>query len=76
MKLKTAKYVLAAICVLAVLLILLCSFTKQALWGYFGIALAFIGVIFWMIFGRCPYCGRYLGRALGHYCPRCGEKLD
>ena len=76
MKLKTAKYIFGAACILMVLFIILCSHTKRMVFGYLGIAFAIIGVVFWVIFGRCPNCGRYLGMIRGHYCPRCGEKID
>ena len=76
MKLKTAKCIMAVFCVLTVLFLILCSITKRMLWGYIGVVFAIIAVIFWLIFGRCPNCGRYLGRIIGRHCPHCGEKLD
>lgn len=34
------------------------------------------GVIQYMIFYRCPSCGRHLGRGFPpNYCSHCGEKL-
>lgn len=76
MKLKTAKYMLFVFCLLMVVSLVVCSVTKIKLIGYLGIAFALLGVIFWVIFGRCPRCGGFLGRSSGKYCPHCGEKVD
>lgn len=77
MRLKTAERILSAFVILMIAAILLCSGTGKLLWGYIGIGLAFAGGIFWIIFGRCPHCGSYLGRHgdVGKYCPHCGERI-
>ena len=77
MKLKTVKRFLAAGCILMVLAFVLLSATKRAFWGYIGAAFAFLSVLFMIIFGRCPHCGRFLGIAIGRpHCPHCGEKVE
>ena len=75
MKLKTAKIVLAVGCGLMALFVLLCSALNDRRLGYIAVGFAVVTVIFWLIFGRCPTCGGYLGSGGGKYCPHCGEKL-
>ena len=46
---------------------------------YVGLGLVLIAGILNLIFNRCPFCYRFLGRSAGfsvEYCPYCGEKLD
>lgn len=38
--------------------------------------LIMVGVVQWVIFNRCPHCGRHLGRDVGDFCQYCGERLD
>ena len=42
-----------------------------------GMIMAIIGILWWIFFLKCPYCGRHLSPRSGisNYCPRCGEKL-
>ena len=40
-----------------------------------GVILVLAAMVQYLIFYRCPSCGRYLGRGLPNYCPHCGEKL-
>lgn len=75
MKLKTAKYVLFAFCALMCVSLILCSAAKEAWLGYLGIGFALVGAAFWIIFGRCPDCGHFLGRTCDAYCPHCGAKI-
>ena len=77
MKLKTAKIIVIVGGVLMVLALLLYVSMEKKVYGYVGAALAFASAIFWLMFGRCPACGRYLGGlGWGKYCPYCGEKLE
>ena len=77
MKLKTAKVVLFTGCGLMLLFLLLCAALEKKVYGYIGAAFAIASAIFWLIFGRCPYCGHYLGRVgKGQHCPHCGEKIE
>ena len=77
MKLKTAKVVLFAGCGLMLLFLLLCAALEKKVYGYIGAVFAIASAIFWLVFGRCPYCGHYLGRVgEGQHCPHCGEKIE
>ena len=76
MKLKTVKYVLYAGCALVAACLLLCSGLRSAFWGYLALALLAVTAGFWLLCGRCPHCGHYLGHVYGKYCPHCGEKID
>lgn len=75
MSLNHARRVLGAFCLLMVVLLFIGSQTRQAGWIYGGLAAALAGAGFWIVFGRCPVCGRFLGRADGAHCPHCGAKL-
>lgn len=76
MKLRTAREILLASCLLTIVAILACSLTKTAWMGYLGIAFAVVGTAVWIIFGRCRNCGYFLGRTGDRYCPHCGTKID
>ncbi len=63
--------------VLAVILCFGGAFAGPNYWLMgFGAVIGLAGTIIWGVFGRCPHCKEYLGRNLGEYCPRCGEKID
>ena len=55
--------------------LLLRSATKEVWLGYLGIGFAMMGAALWVIFGRCPSCGHFLGRAYVQYCSHCGAKI-
>ena len=75
MKLKTAERLLVLCCGLMILCFLFCGNDKRA--ALLGLVFALLGLGIWILFGRCPSCGRYLGRiSSGQHCPRCGEKLS
>ena len=76
MGLRTAKNILALFGLLAVILICLGSFMQSRILCFVGIIVAFIATIFWIVFGRCPHCGKYLGRGNEKYCPGCGGKIE
>jgi hypothetical protein len=76
MKLKTAKYILFSACVLMAILFLIGSAAKIHWFIFLGVALAWVGIAFWIVFGRCPNCGKFLGRTYGKHCPHCGEKIE
>ncbi len=40
-----------------------------------GVALLLAAVAFHFIFYRCPFCGGFLDRSTGNYCPHCGKDL-
>ena len=41
-----------------------------------GLLIAFGSFVFRAIFFRCPYCGYYLGRRSGFYCPHCKREIE
>jgi len=76
MKLKTAKYILLSACALMVILFIVASVAKNGLFIILGGAAAFVGAMFWIIFGKCPSCGKFLGRIDDKHCPHCGKKIE
>lgn len=76
MRLKTCKYILIVGFLLMAVCIVITSITKRAVFGYIGFAVAVLTFILGLIFNRCPYCGHFLGRVSGKYCPGCGSKLE
>ena len=51
MKLRTAKDILASICILMIILIFIGSSTQNRFIALCGIIVAFSGAIFWIVFG-------------------------
>lgn len=41
-----------------------------------GITLLIGDIVFRIACYRCSYCGRYLERSRGEYCPYCGKELN
>ena len=72
---KIIERIMSVICITMVALFIIGCKTGITLLLYLAIACAFGGMVFWIIFGRCPCCGKYLGARYGKYCPHCGEKL-
>jgi hypothetical protein len=63
---KTGRTIMCCGCVLIVL-------TKI----YIGIAMIVVGLLFSLLLGRCPHCGKFL---IGlspkqNHCPKCGGRL-
>jgi len=75
-KTKTARILLLVCYVIIVLLMVICAQTNEIVWGYAGIAFAFIGAGIWIAFGRCKSCGNFLGRINVKFCPHCGKEVD
>ena len=75
-RLKLGKTLLLGSCGLTLLLLLLVNYTESTVFAVLAILFPFIGAGAWILLGRCPDCGRFLGRADGRYCPRCGAKLE
>ena len=42
-----------------------------------GIAIMLFAIVIWVLYYRCPHCGRPLGRIGegGAYCPHCGKEI-
>ena len=75
MKLKTAKIIFCIGGILMFLLFVLYFLTQSRAFLIAAIVMAFADLIFWIRFGRCPTCGKYLGKNSGEYCSHCGEKI-
>lgn len=41
-----------------------------------GIFVMFAALIFYVVFYRCPHCGKFLDRSGGEFCPHCGKKIN
>ena len=41
-----------------------------------GTAVVILSLVFYVVFVRCPHCGRCLGYAWGDHCPFCGKPFD
>jgi len=41
-----------------------------------GIVVAASSIVPSLLFYRCPYCGKHLGRSSGACCPYCGKRID
>ena len=42
---------------------------------WIGLLMAALGILLICIAGRCPHCGKHLGRERGNTCPHCGRSL-
>ena len=80
MKLKTLKCIVISACTVAAICLLVVSAGVTALSGWILGCVAFAALvaalILWIIFGRCPYCGKFLWHMRGEYCPHCGNMME
>lgn len=76
MRLKTARTTVFAACALAAVCLALFAVTKNAVFGYLTFVVILAGAIFWLIFGKCSSCGKFIGRTDTKYCPHCGERIN
>lgn len=49
---------------------------EQAFVIVLGLLTMFSSIIHYVIFYRCPHCGKFLDRSTGEFCPNCGKKVD
>lgn len=64
------------IVVLAVALAAVGAISNIKTFATVGLILLVADVFFRLVFYRCPYCHRYLGRSAGAYCPYCGKEMN
>ena len=76
MSLKTVKRVFGVLAAGMILLFLLGGLTGKRPFFYGGIALAFLGTFWNLLFYRCPACGKFPGRYDTKFCPHCGANLQ
>ena len=76
MKLKTAKTVVLIGFTLMCICIIICGATKLDIFAYVGMGLGAATLIFWIIFGRCPECHKFIRRSSSKICPNCGKKIE
>ena len=72
---KKYNFIFLTILSLAILLLFIgMALEHIALLGV-GLAIAFGSFVFRIITFRCPYCGYYLGKRNGKYCPKCKKEI-
>ena len=76
MKLKIAKYLVYGTSSFLLVCMILCIITKLGFFGYLGLGLFVAALVLWFIFGKCPACGKFLGRTQGKNCPCCGKEIN
>lgn len=75
-KLKLANRILVVAAVLMMVFVFVGSSTANSVFTYLAIASAVIGLGAYLVLGRCPHCGKYLGwNGGGDCCPHCGKAL-
>lgn len=75
MHLKTVKVLLFVLLALTLASLLIgCGVSKPV---YLLFTACFAGgyALVYLVFWRCPFCGRRLGRSDGESCPHCGKNL-
>lgn len=73
---KAVKYIPLTGCLLMIAFLVLYSVTKLTTLAYIAFAVGILTIALWVIFGRCPGCGRFLGRATVQRCPYCGKRIE
>lgn len=73
---KKYNYIFLAILAVGIGILLLGAMSEQVILIGIGMLIAFCSFVFRVIFFRCPYCGYYLGRRSGSYCPHCKKEIE
>lgn len=74
----TIRTIITVIGVILVLMAQASSRNDMTAGVILGLALIIIGMIWHILFVRCPHCGNHLSlrRAIPRYCPWCGKRID
>lgn len=73
---RTYNYIFLAILAASIILLLIGAVNENVALLGIGFLLAFGSFVFRAITFRCPYCGYYLGRRSGTYCPHCKKDIE
>lgn len=78
MSMSPRKYnhIFLAVLIGAIILLLIGMIMESIVLLGIGFLIAFGSFVFRVITFRCPYCGYYLGRRSGTYCPRCKKDIE
>ena len=78
MSMSPRKYnhIFLAVLTGAIILLLIGMIMESIVLLGIGFLIAFGSFVFRVITFRCPYCGYYLGRRSGTYCPRCKKDIE
>jgi hypothetical protein len=76
MGMKKVKTIFTAVSCVSLFLIAMAAGTGKDVFGVVRSVAFIAGIGFWIIFGRCPHCGRFVGKAPGEYCTHCGKKFE
>lgn len=74
MKPKAAEKLVILLAFVGVVVMLFGDFIP-ILWAV-GAVIALSSIIPNLLFYRCPYCGRMLGKISASFCPHCGKRID
>ncbi len=75
MDFKKASKIRIVLSLIALVLVIIAAIIKNPILAIIGGVLLIVSSIIWMAKGKCPHCGRYIGKYLNECCPRCGGKL-
>lgn len=73
---KKYNYIFLGILATGIGILLLGAISEGIILVETGLLIAFGSFLFRIIFFRCPYCGYYLGRRSGSYCPHCHKDIE
>lgn len=78
MTMRPRKYnhIFLAVLALAIILLFVGMVMESLIILGAGFLIAFGSFVFRVITFRCPYCGYYLGRRSGRYCPHCKKDIE
>lgn len=74
MKPKAAEKLVILLALVGVV-VMLFGYFIPILWAV-GAVIALFSILPNVLFYRCTYCGRMLGKTSGSFCPHCGERID
>lgn len=73
---KKYNYIFLAVLAVSIIMLFIGMVNESIPLLGIGLLLTFASFVFRVITFRCPYCGYYLGRRSGIYCPNCKQEIE
>jgi len=73
---KGVRRIVMALFALGAFLALTGAFSESSPLTVGGTVILLCAIVVHFSFYRCPYCGKFLDRSAGDFCPHCGKKIS
>lgn len=75
LKPQQVKKIFEITAIVTVIVVLLSTTVNNLVIAVIGLVVMTAALVFNIVYYRCPYCGKHLGRDGGDFCQHCGKKF-